>query len=329
MKIGLYGGSFNPVQNAHIAVIKKVLEKKLVDEVWVLPCKDHAFKNNLVSIDDRIAMLKLALKDITNVKINLIELSFDGKNYTSETVKKLRKNYSHNFSFIVGTDILPEINDWHDFEYIKDTLPFIILNRKGYGLSKYNRILSELIVDEILTGFDLVSSTDVRDRVANGESISKLVPPNVEKYILDHKLYVNTIQYINPSSTVDLIVPINKGLLFVKRKNAPFKDYWAFPGGYLNCGQENLETAAIRELSEETSLKIDSKDLELLGVYSDPNRDPRGHVISHAYVVKKYEGTLMANDDAARVKVFRTKPKKLAFDHSKIYDDYKKYVQNR
>jgi 8-oxo-dGTP diphosphatase len=133
-----------------------------------------------------------------------------------------------------------------------------------------------------------------------------------------------TEKFENPAATADLIVPINGGILFIRRKHAPFKGQWAFPGGFLNCSQENLEQAAVRELFEETSLIAKPEDLELLGVYSNPKRDPRGHVIAHAYIVKKYSGILRADDDAAEAKIFKVKPKKLAFDHSKIYDDYLK-----
>ena len=127
---------------------------------------------------------------------------------------------------------------------------------------------------------------------------------------------------LNPASTVDLIVPCEGGIILIRRKNQPFKNYWALPGGFLETGKETLEKAAARELFEETRLRTDQNELRLVGVYSDPDRDPRGHVISHAYEVRNYSGELRANDDAAEVKIFRKIPKKLAFDHSKILSEY-------
>lgn len=128
---------------------------------------------------------------------------------------------------------------------------------------------------------------------------------------------------INPASTVDLIDEDEEGILFVKRKNEPFKDYWALPGGFLGYGIEDLSTAAIREYFEETGYKTRQEDLILIGVYSDPNRDPRGHVISHAFYVRKKEGTAKAGDDAAEVRRFpRGNLPELAFDHRKILEDY-------
>jgi 8-oxo-dGTP diphosphatase len=128
--------------------------------------------------------------------------------------------------------------------------------------------------------------------------------------------------YINPASTVDLIVNYGEGIVLIKRKHEPFKDYWALPGGFLEYKKETLEQAASRELFEETSLKTNPEDLKLIGVYSNPERDPRDHVISHVYEVRNYSGELKANDDAAEVEVFRKIPENLAFDHSKILSDY-------
>ena len=133
---------------------------------------------------------------------------------------------------------------------------------------------------------------------------------------------MKTKNYVNPASAVDLIVPYELGIVLVKRKYAPFKNCWALPGGFLEMGKETLEQAAARELFEETGLKSNAFDLRLLGVYSNPKRDPRGHVISHTYEVLNYSGKLKASDDAAEVRVFEKLPKKLAFDHEKILGDY-------
>lgn len=128
--------------------------------------------------------------------------------------------------------------------------------------------------------------------------------------------------YINPASTVDLIVLYKEGFVLIKRKFDPFKNHLALPGGFLENGKETLEEAAARELFEETGLVINSDSLRLVGVYSDPKRDPRGHIISHAYEVKNCSGELRASDDAAEVRIFKKVPNKLAFDHSKILNDY-------
>lgn len=133
------------------------------------------------------------------------------------------------------------------------------------------------------------------------------------------------MRYKNPGATIDLIIEKNEKILLIERKYEPFKGKWALPGGFIDYGKETLEKAAVREGGEETSLKIKLKDLEFFGVYSSPNRDPRGHIISHVYIVKKYSGELKANDDAKQVRWFPLyELPKLAFDHKKIINDYRK-----
>ena len=84
-------------------------------------------------------------------------------------------------------------------------------------------------------------------------------------------------EYKNPIPTVDVILQKGSEILLIKRKNEPFKDHLALPGGFVNQG-EKVETAALREVNEETSLEIEPVDI--LGVYSDPKRDPRRHILT-------------------------------------------------
>lgn len=127
---------------------------------------------------------------------------------------------------------------------------------------------------------------------------------------------------ITPLLAVDIIVelPINHqiGIVLIERKNPPLG--WALPGGFVVVG-ETVEAAAIREAKEETCLNITL--LELLGVYSDPHRDPRGHTVSIVYITKG-EGIAKAEDDAKNIGIFELDkiPDKLAFDHKKIISDY-------
>ena len=124
--------------------------------------------------------------------------------------------------------------------------------------------------------------------------------------------------YRNPVPTVDVIIELPEGIVLIERKNEPFG--WAIPGGFVDYG-ESLESAALRESLEETSLTV--TDLRLLGCYSDPARDRRGHNISTVYVAKG-TGTPKAGDDAAGLAVFAPDalPQTLCFDHAKILSDY-------
>jgi nicotinate (nicotinamide) nucleotide adenylyltransferase len=321
IKVGLYGGSFNPIHFGHMEVMNEVLERNLVDEVWLMPCRNHVFQKDLASIDDRLNMLELATSSMENVHIEDLEAKSRGESRTATSLKRLRKIHDDKeFYFIAGADTINDIDKWYDAAYIKKTTPFIIASRKGYALSKEILDKTGLKIEALVKVMNPVSSTDIRDRIFCGLSLKGLIPRDVEQYISMNGLYK---KFQNPGATVDLIVPIDDGLLYAKRKYPPFKDYWTFPGGYLNYGAETLEEAGVRELWEETSLITKPTDLELLGVYSAPNRDPRGHIISHAYVITRFTGKPHANTDVAELRIFKDKPDRFAFDHLQMYDDYR------
>jgi len=123
---------------------------------------------------------------------------------------------------------------------------------------------------------------------------------------------------IGPRATVDVIIEVEGGIVLIRRRHPPAG--WAIPGGFIDTG-ERAEDAARREMREETSLDVEL--IELLGVYSDPRRDPRGHTISSVYIGRA-RGTPRAADDAAEAGVFTesTLPQPLAFDHGAILADY-------
>lgn len=120
--------------------------------------------------------------------------------------------------------------------------------------------------------------------------------------------------------TVDAVI-VNQGkILLIKRGNPPYKGFWALPGGFVEYG-ETTQHAVAREVEEETGLICEV--IKLVGVYSDPDRDPRGHTISVAYAMNVQTGDVSAGDDArdARWVDITRLPHTIAFDHSKIIDD--------
>jgi 8-oxo-dGTP diphosphatase len=124
------------------------------------------------------------------------------------------------------------------------------------------------------------------------------------------------------ADTVIRIGPADR-IVLIRRKNPPFG--WALPGGFVEIG-ETVETAAIREAREETSLAVTL--VGLLGVYSDPERDPRGHTVSIVYMATA-SGSPEGADDAAEARVFNLDdlPADLAFDHDRILSDYRAVIR--
>jgi len=134
-------------------------------------------------------------------------------------------------------------------------------------------------------------------------------------------------RYRNPTPTVDTIIQRDSRILLVKRRNDPFKGYLVLPGGFVNEG-ERVEDAAKREVKEETSLNIEL--LDILGVYSDPTRDPRGHMMSTVFISKisshNDKVDAVAQDDAAAIEWISLEvidTRNVGFDHKRIISDYK------
>ena len=121
--------------------------------------------------------------------------------------------------------------------------------------------------------------------------------------------------------TVDVVIETPSGIVLIRRGREPFKGWWAIPGGIVEP-HELVEDAAKREIHEETGLLIDEP--RLLGVYSKPDRDPRGRYISIAFYAGLAGGRLRGGDDASVAREFPVEeiPSKLAFDHDKIIRDY-------
>jgi 8-oxo-dGTP diphosphatase len=125
-----------------------------------------------------------------------------------------------------------------------------------------------------------------------------------------------------PPITADVIIETGTQIILIERKNFPFG--WALPGGFVDFG-ETVEQAAVREVREETSLQVELR--ALLGVYSRPDRDPRGQTITVVYIGRA-TGNPSASDDAQSVDLFdlAALPSPIAFDHLEILSDYRRFL---
>jgi 8-oxo-dGTP diphosphatase len=119
-----------------------------------------------------------------------------------------------------------------------------------------------------------------------------------------------------PVLAVDAVIVLpDRTVVFVQRRNPPFQGAWALPGGLCEVG-ETVEQAVRREAKEETGLQVEIE--RLIGVFSDPGRDPRGHTVSVAFLTRVVGGQLRPGSDAAQVQTFKRPPQELAFDHRRI-----------
>lgn len=136
-------------------------------------------------------------------------------------------------------------------------------------------------------------------------------------------------KYHYPAVAVDIIVEKDDKLLMIRRGGETFKYSHALPGGFIEEG-ERVEDAAVREMKEETN--VDVEPIEILGVYSMPHRDPRGHIVTVVFICKMLGGKVKAGDDAAGIEwvhfndIFR---KRLSSDHPLVIENYLKWKKER
>ena len=167
--IALFGSSFNPPHNGHLAVLKDLTRKKIFDEIWLLPVYRHPFAKNLWPYHLRLKLVRLLLKDLPKgkIKISQIEKTI-GKNpsYMVDTVSVLRKKFpSHEFTLILGSNCKRDLKHWHRFAKLEKLVNFYFIPRRGYAKSPYPK----------------VSSTEIRERLKTRKSLRGLVPALIEK----------------------------------------------------------------------------------------------------------------------------------------------------
>ena len=198
-RIGIYGGTFSPPHNGHIQAARAFMEQMWLDFLYVIPAAipPHKEMTVEVSADDRLAMCRAAFAGIEGVYVSDMEIRRGGKSYTVDTLRELYGEDRRLF-LLCGTDMVLTLDQWRSPEEIfKLSYPVYIRRDNDRSLDdrivekialyhqKYGKVVRRIVTDPIV-----VSSSDVRDAVADGRSISKMVPPAVEKYIRDNHLYV-------------------------------------------------------------------------------------------------------------------------------------------
>ncbi|MFZ5437640.1 MAG: nicotinate (nicotinamide) nucleotide adenylyltransferase [Patescibacteria group bacterium] len=191
MKIILFGGAFDPPHLGHHSITKNILDLVIADQVWYVPAKTHPFAKKLTADHHRLAMLEFLVADDPRTKIETYELDKAGISYSHETLDALAQKYpEHEFSWLIGSDNLAKFHLWgdslgRDFKQMLAKYHFFVYPRKGYPFSPlYDNMTSLTNMQEIE-----VSSTLVRQKVANGEDISAVVKDEIIEYIKNNNLY--------------------------------------------------------------------------------------------------------------------------------------------
>jgi nicotinate-nucleotide adenylyltransferase len=187
-RIGIYGGSFDPVHNGHLITVKNVIEKRKLDKVILVPTYISPFKLDKKATDEdhRINMLNLAIKNEAKFEVSLVEIERSGISYTIDTIKHFSDKYD-NIDLIIGFDNMVEFDKWKYPDEILKICNVVVMKRNIDMNDRRNSFMDKVIyVDTPIVD---ISSSLIRENVKNNVSITSLVPENVKDYILANKLY--------------------------------------------------------------------------------------------------------------------------------------------
>ena len=187
MKIGLLGGSFNPVHNGHIKLAQTALDSFSLDKILFLPSGNHPLKkqSDILPVEIRYDLTKKAIASYSNFEISRLDMATTEPSYTKLLIMRLNKEFSNNeFYFIAGSDIISELSKWYDYKWVLNNIKIIIAHRPDIDRSTWNDLeyidkLHFLEMDPID-----ISSTMIRELIAQNKNISALVPANIEEDLI-------------------------------------------------------------------------------------------------------------------------------------------------
>lgn len=179
-RVAILGGSFNPPHLAHQMACLWLLASEAADQVWLMPCNQHAFGKPLEAFDHRCAMCQ-TLGQVFRpgaVQVTRVEQELGGTSRTLHTVQHLIATHpEHRFSLVIGADILEERHNWYGFDQVEELVDVLVVGRSGYPSPEGAPVLPA------------ISSTEVRRRLRAGEDVSAMVPRGVADYIARHGLF--------------------------------------------------------------------------------------------------------------------------------------------
>jgi len=219
MRIGLFGGTFNPVHYGHLRVALEVCEEFYLDVCYLIPSSEppHKTAHDLAPAEDRVAMIHSAIADTACFQVSDAEIARSGLSYTIDTVRHFQSTMSSpgELFLIMGCDAFLELHTWKSVDMLLETIPLIVMNRPAGNTEGPDRKGIETYLNTHVRGgnyrysesdggfldpkkppfflFDVtqldISSTDIRNRVRDGRSLQYLVPDSVDAYIAEKGLY--------------------------------------------------------------------------------------------------------------------------------------------
>ena len=183
--IAIFGGTFDPIHNGHIHLLQGILKFNKFSKVVVVPAGNPWQKSEFTESKHRLEMVKKAVTDLEKVEVLEIEVNKPGPTYTYETLQELHRKYPNSeFILILGSDAVAGLNTWKEPNLVKTLARIYVVQRAGDFTQDWH-------FDHIQMPPIEISSTEIREKVINNESISELVPKSVFEYISANGLYKN------------------------------------------------------------------------------------------------------------------------------------------
>jgi len=190
-KIGIYSGSFNPIHHGHLMLASYLVTFGELDELWLLVSPQNPLKPKAELLDDqhRLEMASLAVGDDHFIKVSDVEMHLPRPSYTINTLQHLSEQYPYNqFVFVCGMDSLQNLDKWKDYEKILNNYNIVVFPRRGYDGGE---LINHPSVRVVETPIIELSSTFIRNCIADNISVRHFMPENAYNYLMNNNLYKN------------------------------------------------------------------------------------------------------------------------------------------
>ncbi len=199
MRIGIFGGTFDPVHMGHLILAEQCRQQVALDQVWFMPSAHppHKQDKGVTRFEQRCEMIELAIAGHPSFRVERLEKDLPPPSYTAETLAELhRRNPADEFFLLMGSDSLPDLPSWYEPKRVIEQAGLVVVPRPGVMLWTAERLAKALGLDATAIKLRFVAcpmieiaSRELRRAIADGMSIRYLVPRAVEEYIRDRKLY--------------------------------------------------------------------------------------------------------------------------------------------
>lgn len=198
MNIGILGGTFNPIHNGHLLIAEHVLKKYHLSRVDFIPCFQPPHRDQpIASPQDRLEMVKLAIKNHSEFSVNDIEIKREGVSYTINTLQSLHQQFpENNYYFIIGADAFAKLDTWHEWEKIIALVNIVVINRDKKEIKAPQKITDYIEKNNLKNHIHFceitpieISATQIRKDIAAGKEKIDGLPKLVREYILKNNVY--------------------------------------------------------------------------------------------------------------------------------------------